>query len=312
MIVNFSNQLVSIIYRLLQPFGISYFISYIFKYPSKHAASNFCGNLLHINDEYMHAGSTRKAELTEQFVSIIDALVLSNGVSKTTYSGRHNTALSSICDKNQHYIDNRPIHVLDIPSSVGLSSIDNYNTLKKHYTINSYMMADQYFEVLYDIERKCIFDESGELLQVLFRNQFFSIYRPHTSGNAFGIIAKLLLSPLELISRSLRKKYKFEHCPSITKLLLLHPEARVMVNQGAMNYQKADIFETINGQYDLILSFNLLQKNYFSAEQIETGTGNLFDALNDGGLMITGSTESYIIAQKEGDKLVKLESVGDF
>jgi hypothetical protein len=312
MIRKYTRRLKEVLYKALQPFGLSYVISYILKYPSKHAISNFCGNILDINNEYLQAGKDRKNELTSQFERIIDALVLPNGVRKTTYSGRHNAALSSVCTNKAHYLNKDPIKILDIPSSVGLSSIDNYGRLSQYYKISSYTMADQFFEVIFDTKRGCIFDDTGNLLQVRLRKQFFSIYRPHTSGNAFGFIAKLALFPLDIISHRFRSKYKFEDCSTTTRLLLLHPEADTMVKAGAMHFEKSNIFEKINGRYDIILSFNLLQKNYFPEDRIRTGKNNLIDALSDGGLLIMGSTESYSVTKKEKNQLIRLESVGDF
>lgn len=302
----------SVLFQILQPFGISYIASYLFKYSSAHRSANFCGNLLQIKDEYKHADTNRRSELTKQFESIVNSLVLKNGVRKTTYPNRHNAAITSICSNEKLKLGKGSISVLDIPSSVGLSSLGVYKILSRTYKINSYIMADQYFEVLYDTETGCVYDDSLDLLQVKFDNYFFSAYRPHTSGNAFGIIARLLLLPLDFVTILLKNKHAYNKNARHSKLVLLHPEAEEMVEQGLMDYRKTDIFKRINGTYDLIVSFNLLQKNYFPADQINVGVMNLFNALNEGGLLIMGNTESYTISRKSGQKLEKLESVGEF
>ncbi|MDT8283262.1 MAG: hypothetical protein RQ982_10720 [Gammaproteobacteria bacterium] len=296
----------------MKPFGLSYVLSYILKYPAKHAIGNFSGNLLDIKSEYRNSDEPGKSEITRRFVKIVDALVLQNGVRKTTYSSRQNAAMSSLCSGKHKYIDKTPITVLDLPSSVGLSSIDLYKILSEHYEISKYMLADQFFNILYDEDRGCIFDESGNLLQVKFKRYFFSIHRPHTSGSSFGIIASLLLSPFSLTSYLLRKRYPFKGNAGMARLLLMHPEAEQMVDQGIFDYKKTDVFSKINGAYDLILSFNLLQKNYFSDDLIATGTDNLKNALNENGLLVMGNTESYTISRKQGDNLITLEAVGSF
>jgi hypothetical protein len=233
-------------------------------------------------------------------------------VRKTTYSERMNAAITALCEHEANNIEKASIDVLDIPSSVGLSSIDLHHQLSQRYQINRYVLADQFFEVLYDPASKCIYDDAGNLLQVDKGKRYFSIYRPHSSGDAFGLVARLVIWPLDRLSDHYRKKFPFDPQAATQKIVLLHPAAEAKVKQGEFDYMKADIFAPLSGSYDLILSFNLLQKNYFPQQMIDEGIANLCAALNEGGVLVRGNTELYEISRKIDGKLVRLESNGEF
>ena len=307
-----AESIISTIFEALRPFGISYVVSFFLKYRSKHRLENFAGNLARMKEQYSEADENNKEIITGNFERIINSLVLANGVGKTTYKGRHIDILRKIVASDDFIIPNNSIRVLDIPSSVGISSMDMHKILKEKYRIDKYMMADQFFTLLYDRQRGCIYDLEKNLLQVKFSGKFFSLYRPHTTGDSFGFIAKIFLFPFELMSNIYKKRYAFKEGDSVEELLLLHPEAEAMVSRGEMTYQKMDVFSKIPDKYDLILTFNLLQKNYFPENLINQGVDNLTEALEEGGLLVIGSSEYYKVFRKQKSVLILLEQVGDF
>jgi chemotaxis methyl-accepting protein methylase len=73
-----------------------------------------------------------------------------------------------------------------------------------------------------------------------------------------------------------------------------------------------DVFEPIKDAFDLIISFNLLQENYFSRERIEAGMANLRDALEENGLLIMGDTEAYSVSRKVNGELLVVKREGQF
>jgi hypothetical protein len=296
---------------MLKALGLPYFYRFLTKYTQRYRMVNFAGNLPAVKAEYRGADSGTKAQLTARTEEIINSIVLPNGVTKTTFSGRQNATLSELLKKKYH-LNKSAISVLDIPSSIGLASLGIYRELKTRYELDRYVLADLYFEVLYDHERGCIFDASGNLLQVRGRKRFFSINLPHVSGDAYGILARCLLLPMNLRSRYLVGKYKMRPSATMRRILLLHPEVEKEVDEGTFQVENIDIFSTIEGNYDLILSFNLLQKNSFPEDQIEAGIENLQSALNESGLLVMGNTQQYSIARKIEGKLVELERSGDF
>jgi len=274
--------------------------------------SNFAGNLLLIKEEYLRSSGNERKLFSEQFDAIIDNLVMKNGVKKTTYSKRSNSIVSVVLNEKKCRIEKDKLKVLDMPSSVGTSSLDIYEMLSQHYEISSYVLGDLYFKIYYDEERACVYDEEGNLLQTKLRKQFFEINRPLTSGDGYSIMTHCLLLPVHLMSWYLRRKYPYRVDAHYYPVLLLHPDVERRLNDGIFGIRKIDVFENINEQFDMIISFNLLQKNYFPEKLIRRGVENLTNALNEGGLLIMGNTVSFSVSIKTKGKLVLMERKGDF
>jgi hypothetical protein len=76
--------------------------------------------------------------------------------------------------------------------------------------------------------------------------------------------------------------------------------------------QETDIFAAVEGQYDLILSFNLLITRYFPRDAIAIGTANLVKALRENGTLIMGDDDSYRVFQRIRGQLVLVKSEGEF
>jgi hypothetical protein len=299
-------------YRVLKPTGLPYCLSYLAEDGEAHRGRNFAGQLCGLGEQYRKATKERKVEHTRQFLDIMNQLVLENGVRKTTYAERQTAILTAILDDHRFELPAHQVRVLDIPSSIGLTCLDAYALLEPRYQVTSYVMADLYLTVLYDEARGCIYDEQGNLLQVRSGDRFYSIYRPHSSGDVYRVTARLLFLPHDLISRRLKRRYGFPGHDKVTSLLLLHPEVEARLAEGVLKLAKFDVFTNVAGEYDLILSFNLLQKNYFSREQIDRGVHNLAGSLAEGGLLVLGNSESFSVSRKVGGQLELLHKSGDF
>ncbi|GEM_PF-2937334 len=296
----------------LKPTGIPYFLSYMAKYKRAHQLSHFAGNLLLVKEEYLRGAGDRKKLLSDQFDLVIDSLIMKNGVGKTTYSMRQNSILSRVLSEKGCRIEKDEIIVLDVPSSIGTASLVIYEMLSKYYAISSYVLGDLYFNIYYDNARECIYDEEGNLLQVKLRKQFFSIYRPHTSGDVYNLGAYCLLLPLNLMSWYLKRKYIWADCNSYNPIVLVHPEVEEKLRDGVFSIRKIDVFKNIEEKFDVIISFNLLQKNYFPKRLIQMGIENLKNALNEDGLLIMGNTESFSVSKKSKGRLQLIEKKGEF
>ncbi len=72
------------------------------------------------------------------------------------------------------------------------------------------------------------------------------------------------------------------------------------------------MFKNIDEKFDVIFSFNLLQKNYFPEELIQIGIENLNNALSEGGLLIMGNTESFSVSYKTKGRLHIKQKEGEF
>jgi chemotaxis methyl-accepting protein methylase len=109
-----------------------------------------------------------------------------------------------------------------------------------------------------------------------------------------------------------RRRFPFEPRGQYVPIPVLHPKVEEGVRQGIFQMEKLDVFSKIKGQYDLILSFNLLQKNYFPQNQIDVAIGNLNEALREAGLLVIGNDQQFCVWKKVRGKLIMLERNGEF
>jgi len=290
--------------------GLPYVGGFLLHYRGKHRIDNFAGNLEELKRAYSTADTALRSRLSQQFAAILDALVLPNAVTKTTWANRLGRTLSQVLPALR--LPGTRVRVLDVPSSAGIASLESLEILRQHYDVSAYVLGDKYHEILYDAQRRCIFDRQGRLLQVAFRNYYFSVYRGHVTGNAHTLLSSVLLLPHSVLARYLRRRHRFAPGAHYHRLLLLHPEVEARLSQDVLQLQEVDVFQPIPGRYDLILSFNLLQRNYFPAATITRAVANLAASLHEGGVLLMGNTDSYIALQKEGGKLIAKAQRGSF
>ena len=209
----------------------------------------------------------------------------------------------------------KAIRVLDVPASTGIASLASYERLRRDYRISRYVLGDQCFRVLYDPDRGCLFDEDGHLLQVRERSRFFSIYRPHARGNDSSPLTRALLLPFTLRSWYLKRRHRLSGATDPVPILLTHPDIEPHLADGVMQLERVNVFEDIPGEYDLILSFNLLQRNYFPPAAIARGMEKLGNALSEDGVLVVGSPDvggTHLVARKQGGRVVIVKQTGRF
>jgi hypothetical protein len=307
--LSFRERLYANIFKLG---GLPYALSYLANFYEGHSHTHFAGNLLTLKEEYWQSTKDMQELISQRFIKIVDNLVLRNGVTKTTHLGRQKATLSTIFGGGKPMFESEAIRVLDVPSSIGIASLDTYDFLSRQYKISSYVLGDICFELIYDTDRECVFDDAGNLLQVRRNDRFFSLYRPHTSGAFYNVLTSSLLAPLAFKTWLTKRRFPFIPGSRNVPILILHPDVEDHVRQGHFRLLKVDVFSQVEGEFDLILSFNLLQKNYFSQNQIDIGIDNLKKALSENGLLIMGNDNSFCVSKKIGEKLVVLERNGDF
>lgn len=279
--------------------------SVIGHYSEIHRIKHFAGNLEQLKLGYATSGADVRGELGQQFNSIVDQLTMPNGVAKSTFPRRLAHSVREAITSVQ--LLRSEIRVLDLPSSTGIASLDNLALLQERYRVASYSLGDLYHSILYDPYRKCIFDEQGNLLQVAFKRLFFSLYRVGVSGDL-----QFLASAHSAMAWYLRKRYPFDPDNVYRRILVIHPDVERVLGQGVFRLEAMDVFQSIPGCYDLILSFHLLQRSYFSPRAIEIGVRNLAAALSEGGLLIMGAQELFIVLQKQGGSLISRLCHGSF
>jgi SAM-dependent methyltransferase len=298
--------------RALKSTDIPYFMRSMAAYKRNHCLDNFAGNLLCVKEEYLRSTEPGRRALSDRFHAIIDNLVMQNGVKKTTYSMRQNSILSAVLSEKKCRIEKDHLKVLDVPSSTGTASLNHYEMLNKHYRVSSYVLGDLYFKIYYDAERECIYDEEWNLLQKKFKTQFFTINRAHRSADVHHIVPYGLFLPFNLLSWYLKRRYKRTDGIHTHLITLLHPDVERKLNDGIFSMRKINVFENIGEQFDLIISFNLLQKNYFPRTLVQKGMDNLKDALSENGLLIMGDTVSFSVLMRRKGELVLIKKKGEF
>ena len=292
--------------------GLPYVLNYLAGYDATHQLGNFAGNLVALNTAYISGSPDQREKLARQFKGIVDALVMKNGVKKSTHPMRQNRILTNVLSDANCRLPTSAIRVLEVPSSTGIAALDNVATLSQYYRLRAYVLGDLFFHLHYDTDRQCIFDEDFNLLQVKLKQRFFSIYRASRSGERHSRLSAVLLFPFEFVSRYLRAKYVFSAANNIVPILLVHPDVEGKVSAGDLTVKKMDVFDEIGDRYDLILCFNLLLHDYFPEDQIAKGVENLKNALHEQGLLIMGDEVSFSVARKREGRLVVVRQEGRF
>lgn len=292
--------------------GLPYSLAYLASYDDRHAVRNFAGNLDFVKAEYLRSSGDQKEHLAQQLDAILENLVMRNGVRKTTYSMRHKRTLATFLADERCRLQKPAIRVLDVPSSTGIACLDSLEMLGQYYRISAYVLGDLFFQIYYDRDRECIFDEELNLLQVKGKKRFFSIYRGGNSGYECTSLTNALLFPVTLVSWYLKKKYVYSETSSSVPILVIHPDVEARLGNGVLRTRKVDVFKDIGEKYDLILSFNLLLRKYFPEKQIAKGIETLKNALGEHGFLVMGDTESFSVAQKTAGKLVVVREEGRF
>lgn len=291
--------------------GIPYALGYAAAYRDCFNARNFAGELVHLHDEYRAGDTETRTRLEARIAEVLDALVLPNGVKKTTYPMRHSSAIATFLQVSE-FSRGQSIRVLDVPSSTGISSLTTLQLLKGRFTVDAYVLGDLAHRIYWDRERQCIFDDESKLLQVKTGDSFFSIYRGHASGDVFPPLAKLWLYPLHWKATRLVRRHAPNSSKSMQTVLLVHPDVERTLDDGVISVKRVNVFEDGQQSYDLVLSFNLLQRNYFSTSKVQQGLNALASRLHDGGYLITGNTESFAIMRKKDNALVEVQRKGAF
>lgn len=289
--------------------AISDIVGRVAQYREQHRIANFAASLERLKLEYAAADAEAMARLSQQFFAILDAVILPNGVNKRNWENRLGPSLSEVLAAV--VLARAEIRVLDVPSSAGLASLECLELLQQRYRVSCYVLGDKFHELLYDPRHRCIFDAQGNLLQVAFRNYYFSTYRGRIQGS-MQLLEKCIRAPHRLMAWYLRRRHRFAADPAYRRLLMVHPEVERLLGQGVFQLRQMDVFQPIPGCYDLILSFNLLHRNYFPAHTIQAGIDNLAAALSEGGVLVLGNTYSFLALQKVNGAMVTRAQKGSF
>ncbi len=244
------------------------------------------------SDLLAFAGNLIKDGLTEnEIYRIYYNLIMNNGTRKTTNDLRNQGIIDDVLNQISRNKIKQELTILDIGSSNG---IDAYNTCKKFQEITNvkkYILGDLYTEILYDKKRQSIFDQDGNLLQVLKKKYFVNINFQFTYF--YQRITNLRKYVLPCI---LKKRIRFNDS-NLNRIPLIHPVIYHELNKRSelFQVQRLDVRNPLPGRYDIIICLHLLTDLYFNKREIKRYKDNLVSSLNPGGFLITGKISNVEI-----------------
>jgi hypothetical protein len=260
------------------------------RFPRLTAAFCNCGGMNRRGSRF--AGRLLKSNLSdEEYEAICHSLVMPNGVRKTTVESRNTELLRRLWKSEQLPLAN-PISVLDVGAGFGLDALSTWQFLSEHVDVERYVLADNYTHLLYEPARQLVFDQDHNLLQVSRGSGFVSI---HFSYNyAFQ---KITYAGKRVLPARLKRKYEFDPVAEIIRIPIVTP--RIQLNgKSPFELRRMNVFETVHGQFDLIVCMHLLVNRYFSPNQIQVGIRNLSASLAPKGILVVGALDNYQVISR--------------
>lgn len=296
--------------------GLPFLVSFALDYRETTSAARFAGHIPALLAAYRSASEPERAAIRRRLEAIVDAVVLPNGVRKTTYGGRQAKLLREVLADRSCALPQRPLRVLDLPASSGAASIASRALLAAAHEVQQYVLGDLSFHLLLDRAHDCVYDPNLTLLQVRSGPRLQNVFLPHAAGAEYSWLTRLALAPLSARGRRLAASHPAPDADTLEAIPLLHPDVAEGVRDGRFSVLVANVFAPIPGQFELILCCNLLQRNYFDAPTIARGIANLGRALAPDGLLLVGSPDAPLDGghrayRRIGDRLVLVRSQGD-
>jgi SAM-dependent methyltransferase len=239
------------------------------------------------------AGRLLDPSLTEdEYLAICHALIFPNGVRKTTRPQRNADILRTHALRD-FLSDGAHIRVLDIGASVGLDAVASCALLRERYVVDEYCLGDLHTGLLYDRQRGLVFDEDGQLLQVLRGRSFVSMNFAY--NYAFQRVTSL---PKRLRPWVLGRGVRSSDSRELIPIPLFHPGLGLNSAASPFTARRMDVFAPIEDSFDLIICMHLLVPRYFSKRQIDAGVQNLARALRVQGTLVAGATERFRVVRR--------------
>ncbi len=260
-------------------------------------------NLKYIKSFFVY-DITKSTEIEEAifYNKVISLYSNNNNTSKTTYGGRFDDLNNVLLQ----LIDNRKIiKIHDVAISSGVTTADLYNFLNNK-NINAQIDASDSFSTIeyYGDDIKYFFDSNNNLIQIYFYRLFLGL----KISNYF-FISKLLFL-LQSFFKNTRKKRK--------KIYLFDKQFHKYFSNKQINYFDFDLFDInhSNKKYDFIRVMNVLNLIYFTDQQIIFAVKNLFESLEDNGIILIGRTSleginNATFYKKNNNKLFSIKSMNN-
>ena len=170
-----------------------------------------------------------------------------------------------------------PPTVLDVGASDGITSLHTIQSID----FAKYFIADLNIEAFYQFRNgKCYFYDSDKNCILIVTKCFVIYSKTLQSIFPFNRIAEHFFSKSPPANRDL------------AKIELINPEVKKA--EGNIEIVRHNIFDPwTKEKLDLVIAANLLNRSYFSDQQIQTAAKNLVNALNDGGILTVIDSRDY-------------------
>ncbi len=226
--------------------------------------------ILKINEDF---NKIQENEVLEKFYTDIYA---QNKTSKRTANNRF-TDIDKISLK---YLSNENLNTIhDVAVSSGITSDNFYELLQKEQINFKMDISDKYS--LIHVKKGFItkiFDADNQL--------FFAYWGIFFAGD------KNIFFPLTVLLYKIIKKFT-ENYGSDYSLYLFHPKILKKLQENKINIIEYDIFSSsVEKKYSFVRCMNILNKGYFSDNELVKAINNIKKSLHEDGVLLIGRTNA--------------------
>lgn len=215
------------------------------------------------------------------------------GAYKRTYKNRFEEFDCQVTDILKKNLTSGPhISIFDAAVSDGRTAVDFFQKLSLHFSIHSYIATD-YDPEIFIIEKKHItitFDRNGKPLEILCKPL---VLYPTKPNSIIFFMNRLTLLALEKFWIPRIQKEFFSN-PRTSKSVTLFCKAAKTLQTINSNFvlKRHNLLNPLHETYDIFRAMNVLNTSYFTPDQIHIIVKNIFEALTNDGLFITGSNQN--------------------
>lgn len=226
-----------------------------------------------------HTPSLKDIKDDSLYADIIAKLRYGDATGKDTRVGRFDDL-----DKVLDLLPDQGLLVHDVGCSSGVTSLDlmrMLNLKNKKYTLT---ISDRFLELFVFGEGvKYLYDSDENLRQIYFG-------RVLCDGQLSRVffLSRVLFRVLSKVSR------RDVQSKIVKNISLLDPKVQRCINSGELNAKSYNIFNRDDdNRYDFVRCMNLLNRSYFSDDQIKIGVANLIEATKHKGYLQIGRTDIH-------------------
>ena len=215
------------------------------------------------------------------FKEVVSAMQLNNGTFKTTTQNRFDDLDEKLL-ANMASKKDQSLLIHDMAVSDGVTSLQLFERLEKNGFQFKLTASDHYNKVMIDKRWggliKRVYDTDG-----LFLNgAWFRIFADHKLSGKFSFSQKLG----ERFKRKTRNEAKEK------EILLINPSLRFSEAFAKIDFEDYDIFNfKVDQPFDVVRSMNILNRKYFSDEQLTKAIERIYHSMAPGALLLVGKTD---------------------